>query len=256
VSAETNAATWQVGIIGSGNIGSAVARRLTDVGHRVSMANSRGPQSLADKARVLGVTPATLAEAAAAADFVLIAIPEFAVADLPSGLFSATSPQTVVLDAGNYYPGVRDGQIAEIDRGMPDSQWVESRLGRPVLKMFNTIHANRIVESGRAKGASDRICLPIAGDDPAAKRKAIALAEALGFDGLDAGTLSESWRQQPGAPVYCQHLALAETRVALAEARKERIDEARAQAQERARKLSIESDGLVGKWDRNAAPDR
>jgi predicted dinucleotide-binding enzyme len=242
---------WRVGIIGSGNIGSAVALRLTGLGHHVMMANSRGPETLKEQARSLGIEPTTLSAAANAPDFVLIAIPEFAIAQLPKELFANTPPQTVILDAGNYYPGVRDGHIVEIDDGLPDSLWVSRQIGRPVLKMFNTIHANRIVESGRPLGAPDRICLPIAGDDSAAKAKAIALAEAIGFDGLDAGTLCESWRQQPGTPVYCQHLPLAQARAALAEARPEDVNTARAHAQDRARKLSVDTKGMIGKWDQN-----
>jgi len=241
---------WHVGVIGSGNIGSAVARRLTELGHHVMMANSRGPETLREHVRTLGVEATTVSAAAQASDFVLIAIPEFAVAQLPEGLFATTPPDTIVLDAGNYYPGVRDGQIADIDDGLPDSLWVERRIGRPVLKMFNTIHANRIVESGRPPGAADRICLPVAGDDDAAKAKAMALADAIGFDGLDAGLLAESWRQQPGTPVYCQHLPLDLTRTALAEARQEDIAAARSHAQDRARRLVVETNGMVGKWDR------
>ncbi|NIJ17939.1 NADPH-dependent F420 reductase [Sphingobium vermicomposti] len=247
---------WRVGIIGSGNIGSAVARRLTDIGHHVMMANSRGPETLEDQACSLSIEPATLSAAANASDFVLIAIPQFAIAQLPGGLFASTPPETVILDAGNYYLGDRDGHIADIDGGLPDSLWVSREIGRPVLKMFNTIHANRIVEGGRPLGAPDRICLPIAGDDSAAKAKAIALAEALGFDGLDAGTLGESWRQQPGTPVYCRHLPLGQARAAMAKARQEDVNTARAHAQDRARTLSIATKGMVGKWDPNQRANR
>ncbi|OCC22504.1 hypothetical protein MB02_16570 [Croceicoccus estronivorus] len=238
----------QAGIIGSGNIGSAVARKLTGLGYRVVMANSRGPDSLADRAADIGIVPGTLEEAVRATDFVLLAIPEFAVAQLPVGLFSACPPDAVILDAGNYYPGVRDGQIAPIDAGMPDSVWVSERIGRPVLKMFNTIHANRIVESGVSKGTPGRICLPVAGDDPDMKAKAIQLAEAMGFDGLDAGTLADSWRQQPGTPVYCQHFGLDDTRRALADARREEVQAVRDDAMQRARQWA-EDGAKVGVWN-------
>jgi len=234
------------GIIGSGNIGSAVASRLIATGWRVIMANSRGPGSLGDQAARLGIVPGTLAEAAAA-DLVLIAIPEHAVAALPAGLFSATPADAIVIDAGNYYPGVRDGSIAAIDAGMPDSAWVAATIGRPVVKMFNTIHAGRIAEGHRAPGAADRICLPVAADDPAARARAIALADEIGFDGLDAGTLADSWRQQPGAPVYCTHVPIGEARAALAQARAEEIAVKRQEALARARAWSRQGDA-VGQW--------
>jgi 8-hydroxy-5-deazaflavin:NADPH oxidoreductase len=228
----------QAGIIGSGNIGSAVAGRLTAVGYEVIMANSRGPLSLADHARRLGITPGTLEDAAGAVDFVLIAIPQHAVAKLPPRLFASTNPETVVLDAGNYYPRLRDGTIAEIDAGMLDSQWVEQQIGRPVIKMFNTIHADRIADAHRPAGAPDRICLPIAGDDVAAKARAIALADLIGFDGLDAGPLAQSWRQQPGMPVYCRHVPLDEAKAALAQARQDEVEAKRQDALDRARRWS------------------
>lgn len=227
---------WDIGIIGSGSIGTAVATRLTALGHRVRMANSRGPGSLNDKAATLGIIPATIEEAAQARDFVLIAIPEHAIAALPDGLFGASPADAVVLDAGNYYPS-RDGAIDAIETGQLDSEWVASRIGRPVLKMFNTIHAARIVDGGKPAGTPGRICLPVAGDDPAMKAKAFALAEALGFDGLDAGTLADSWRQQPGTPGYCRDLDLPAMRDALANAQPRRAADYRAEALEKAQQM-------------------
>jgi len=238
--------TGTAGIIGSGNIGSALADRLTAIGWRVVMANSRGPASLADHAARLGVVPGTLEEAAWAPDLVLIAVPEHAVAALPPGLFAGTAAETPVIDAGNYYPGLRDGAIAAIDAGLTDSDWVAQTIGRPVIKMFNTIHAGRIAESHRPAGAPNRICLPVAGEGPA-KTRAIALADAIGFDGLDAGTLADSWRQQPGTPVYCAHLPIAAARRALAEARYEEVKARREEALARARAWQAEGSD-AGQW--------
>lgn len=242
----------QAGIIGSGNIGSAVAQRLVTAGFEVAMANRRGPASLADHAERFGIMPSTLEQAARARDFVLIAIPEYAVADLPHDLFTHTPDTCVVLDAGNYYPGVRDGSITPIDAGMPDSQWVASTIGRPVVKMFNTIHANRIAQDHRPAGAADRICLPVSGDDISAKARAIALADELGFDGLDAGTLAQSWRQQPGTPVYCVHVPIDAARVALDKARREEVALNRQEAIDRARSWRKGGDA-VGQWTPDAS---
>jgi len=240
------------GIIGAGNIGSAVASRLIAMGWQVVMANSRGPASLSDHAHTLGIVPGTPEQAAQAPDLVLIAIPERAVAALPAHLFAATPAGALVLDAGNYYPGVRDGFIAAIDDGLPDSAWVAETIGRPVFKMFNTIHADRIAQGHRPAGSLERICLPVAGDDPAAKIRAIALADSIGFDAVDAGTLAESWRQQPGTPVYCKHLGLKDTRAALHDARIEDAKSSREEALDRARAWQ-EEHAPVGRW---RAPDR
>jgi Predicted dinucleotide-binding enzymes len=243
--------TRQAGIIGAGNIGSAVAQRLVHAGYEVRMANSRGPASLREHAAALGAIGATLQEAARARDFVLIAIPEFAVAHLPKDLFAQTAADCVVLDAGNYYPGLRDGHIPEIDAGMPDSQWVAQTIGRPVAKMFNTIHAGKIAEGHRPRGANDRIALPVAADDAQVRARAIAMADEIGFDGLDAGDLSQSWRQQPGTPIYCTHLPFQPACEALLAARRDDVAVKRQEALDRAR--TWRRDGAdVGTWKPSA----
>lgn len=106
------------------------------------------------------------------------------------------------MDAGKYYPRERDGLIAEIEAGMPESQWVSGQLGRPVVKAFNTIYAQYLLDRGRPAGAPGRIALPVAGDDPGAKADVTGLVDEVGFDPVDAGPLAGSWRQQPGTPVY------------------------------------------------------
>jgi predicted dinucleotide-binding enzyme len=126
-----------------------------------------------------------------------------------------------VVDTGNYYPR-RDGRIDGIEDGTPESKWVSEQLGRPVVKAFNNIVAQHLLEDGRPAGDPHRIALPVAGDDPAAKRIVMRLVEELGFDAVDAGTLDESWRQQPGTPVYAADLNAAGVRRALAEASAER----------------------------------
>jgi predicted dinucleotide-binding enzyme len=127
-----------------------------------------------------------------------------------------------VVDTGNYYPKQRDGRIADIEEGLPESRWVEKQLGRPVIKVFNNIYAKHLQEHGKAKGTVGRIALPVAGDDPEAKAVVMGLVDAIGFDPVDAGPLAESWRQQPGTPVYGTDLDAAGVRRALQEAKPER----------------------------------
>jgi len=97
-----------------------------------------------------------------------------------------------------------------------------------VIKALNNIYARRLLELGRPKGAADRIALPVAGDDKAAKAIVLKLLDELGFDGVDAGGLDESWRQQPGTPLYTKDLDAESVRRALSEASKDRKPEWRA----------------------------
>ena len=208
----------RIGIIGAGNMGATLASRLTRLGHQVAIANSRGPRTLADVAAQTGAIPALLTQAAGKADVVIVAIPEKSVPELPVGLLSALPEDTIVVDAGNYVPRLRDGHIDVIDAGLPESQWVQSQLGHPVVKAFNTIRPASLADLGKPAGAAGRICVPVAGDDPAGKSIVLDLVDQLGFDGLDAGPLAESWRQQPGTPIYTTDLPLDAARRALANA--------------------------------------
>jgi predicted dinucleotide-binding enzyme len=219
----------RIGIIGAGAVGGTLARRLAERGHQVSIANSRGPQSLAAFAAEIGATPVSVVEAANAGEIVILAIPTKAVADLPPDLFARAPSNVVVVDTGNYHPELRDGRIDAIERGMLDSQWVAQLLGRPVIKAFNDILATSLRERGVPKGTTGRIALSVAGDSSQAKAKVFGLVDELGFDSVDGGDLENSWRQQPGTPAYCRDLEAAALRRALAEADRSRIAEYRAE---------------------------
>lgn len=219
----------QIGIIGAGHIGGTLARRLSALGHEVLVANSRGPETLSALAAETGATPVPAERAARARDVVVVSIPEKNVRELGPDRFRSTGDGTVIVDTGNYYPQ-RDGRIDEIEAGTTESRWVSRRIGRPVVKAFNNIRAQRLLEGGRPRGEPGRIALPVAGDDPAAKRVVMRLIDELGFDAIDAGGLDESWRQQPGTPVYATDLDADGVRRALSEARPERRPEFRAPA--------------------------
>jgi 8-hydroxy-5-deazaflavin:NADPH oxidoreductase len=212
----------RIGIIGAGHIGGTLARRLTAIGHDVSIANSRGPDTLAALARETGARPVTVQQAARAGDLVIVSIPVKNILRLPAGLFDGVPDDVVVVDTGNYYPQQRDGRIDPIENGTTESRWVSEQLGRPVVKAFNNIYAKHLLERGKPKGAAGRIALPVAGDDKRAKDLVIRLLDELGFDGVDAGSLDESWRQQPGTPVYGTDFDVAGVRKGLAEAKPER----------------------------------
>ena len=218
----------KIGIIGAGNIGGTLTRRFTALGHEVFVANSRGPETLADLATETSATPVTVEQAAQAGEVVIVTIPLKNVRSLPSGLFAKRPKNMVIVDTGNYYPRQRDGRIDEIEKGMTESRWVEQQLGRPVIKAFNNIYAEHLDKLGRPPGSSGRIALPVAGDDAQAKAIVLRLIDELGFDGVDAGGLDESWRQQPGTPVYAMDLDAEGVRHALAKASKERRPEWRA----------------------------
>jgi predicted dinucleotide-binding enzyme len=217
----------KIGIIGAGQIGGTLARRLTKLGHSVSIANSRGPASLASLAVETGVKAVSVADAVKGSDLVVVTIPEKSVPLLPKDLFRDVSAEVIVVDTGNYYPSFRDGTIAEIESGLTESGWVAKHLGRSVVKVFNNVMAHSLAEGGLPTGAKGRIALPVAGDDSRAKAVVIGLVDALGFDGVDAGTLDESWRQQPGTPVYCTDYDAAGVRRALTLADRARSPELR-----------------------------
>lgn len=192
----------QIGIIGAGNIGGNLTRRLTALGHEVTVANSRGPETLEALAAETGATTAKASEAARGARIVVVTVPLKSVPDLPAGFLDHAADGAVVIDTGNYYPQQRDGRIEEIEDGLPESRWTEAKIGHPVVKAFNGTFAQDILDRGLPQGTPGRQALPVAGDDEEAKRVVRDLIDELGFDTVDAGGLDESWRQQPGTPVY------------------------------------------------------
>ncbi|MFF5441756.1 NADPH-dependent F420 reductase [Streptomyces achromogenes] len=213
----------KIGIIGAGNIGGNLTRRLTALGHDVSVANSRGPETLKDLAQETGATPVRAEDAAEGAEVVVVTVPLKAVPGLPAGLLDKAAEGVAVIDTNNYYPKQRDGRIDAIeDGGLTESRWVEQHLGHPVIKAFNGTYAQDILDRPLPAGHPDRMALPVAGDDEAAKAKVRALIDELGFDTVDAGGIDDSWRQQPDTPVYGLRAGADAVRQALREAPSER----------------------------------
>lgn len=205
----------EIGIIGSGNIGSTLAGYFTKLGHKVVIANSRGPETLTDIAEKMGAKATTSKQAAGAKDMVVLAIPQKAMVNLPIDILSDS--KAIVVDAGNYYPS-RDGEIREIANGATDSEWVSQVIGHPIIKAFNNIVAPSLASKAVPSGDAKRIALSVAGDDAEQKQTLMKLIDEIGFDAIDGGLLSESWRQQPGEPAYCQDLDKENLKAALQQA--------------------------------------
>jgi predicted dinucleotide-binding enzyme len=215
----------KIGIIGSGFIGGTLVRRLTALGHEVRFSNSRDPETLAELASETGATAVWAADAAQDADLVVLSIPQKNVPDLAAGIAGTRKPGAPIIETNNYYPQQRDGLIEDIEGGTPESVWVSQQLGEPVIKAFNGIWYKHLLEKGVPAGADKRIALPIAGDDAESKKLVFSVIDELGFDPVDAGSLAESWRQQPGTPVYGKDFGVDDTVKALAEASPERSAE-------------------------------
>ncbi len=209
-----------IGLIGSGHIGSQVARTATAHGHHVVLSNSRGPETLADLVAELGelASAATPAEAAAAGDLVVVTIPLKAIDTVPVEPLAGK----VVIDTNNYYPQ-RDGHIDVLDDGSTtSSQLLQDRLtGSHVVKAFNHIAAADITDHAQPSGTDDRRALAIAGDDEQAKATVAELIDRIGFDVVDLGPLAESWRIETDTPGYGPRLTADGLRDALAAARRQ-----------------------------------
>jgi len=215
----------KVGILGVGHIGKTLARKLAAAGHDVKVANSRGPETIDADALATGARAVTTAQAVEGADVVILSIPLNRLPDV-APLIAKLPADTVVMDTSNYYPQ-RDDQIGAIEAGQVESLWVAERLGRPIVKAWNSIGSDSFAKKGKAAGSPDRIALPVAADRERDRKLGMQLVEDTGFDAFDAGKLADSWRQQPGAPCYCTDLTAAELPAALAATERARLPKRR-----------------------------
>jgi predicted dinucleotide-binding enzyme len=209
----------------TGHIGKTLVRPLSAAGHDVKVANSRGPDTIEPDVLASGGRAATAAEAVADVDVVILSIPLNRLPGVAS-LTASVSSETVVIDTSNYYPA-RDGRIEAIEDGQVESLWVAGQLGRPVVKAWNAIGSDSFARKGKPPGSQDRIAIPVAADSDRDRKVGMALVEDTGFDAFDAGTLADSWRQQPGAPCYCTDLTLEEMPAAHAAAERARLPKRR-----------------------------
>lgn len=214
-----------IGILGAGHIGKTLVRKLSAAGHNVKVANSRGPETIEADVLAFGARAVSAAEAMENVDVVILSIPLNRIPGI-APLIANLPAETVVMDTSNYYP-IRDGMIDAIEAGKVESLWVAEQLGRPVVKAWNSILADSLVKNGKPAGSPGRIALPVAADRETDRKVGMMLVEDTGFDAFDAGTLAESWRQQPGAPCYCTDLTRDEMPAARAAAEAARLPKRR-----------------------------
>lgn len=211
----------KIGIIGVGHFGKTLALKLAKAGHDVAVAGSGEPEKISIEVLATGAQAVTVQQAAQNKDVIILSIPFKAYKDLPENLLQELPEHVVVMDTSNYYP-LRDGELAGL-QGKTESEYISETLGRPVIKVFNNILEYSLKHKGKAAGEHGRIAIPVAGDNKEHKKVAALLVDQTGFDTVDGGSLSESWRQQPGTPAYCTELTAEELKQALADARKEKI---------------------------------
>jgi len=216
----------KIGFIGAGEIGGTLIRQYSRAGHNVKMTNSSGIEKLKSLAIETGASAVKLTEVVTDVDVIVVSIPLIGILTLPQHLFKNTPASTTIIDTCNYYP-IRDGTIEDIEDGMPESVWVSNQLQRPVIKAYNNILYRSLVDSGLPTGAASRVALPISGDDKRSKDLVSILVDDSGFDPLDYGSLRDSWRQQPGSPVYCTDLTLPQLKRSIEKARKELLSQRR-----------------------------
>ncbi|MBT0718602.1 NAD(P)-binding domain-containing protein [Rosenbergiella epipactidis] len=205
---------YRIAVLGTGHIGKTLARSLASAGHSVKVANSRGPETIAPDVLATGAEAADAASAMQDAQVVILSIPMAKLVDIAS-LVRKLSWDVIVADTSNYYPH-RDDNIDTFSDGQVESLWVAQLLNRPLVKAWNAIGSDSLANKGTTEGAVGRISIPVAGNIEEHKKVVMRLVSETGVDAFDAGTLEESWRQQPGAPCYCTDLTYAEMKSALA----------------------------------------
>ena len=216
----------KIGIIGVGQIGSTIIRQYAKAGHKVKFTNASGIEKLKAFEIETGSIAVSLADVVKDIDVLVVSIPFIEIPNLTKQLIQSIAIDTIIIDTTIYYP-IRDGNIDEVENGMLESVWVSTQLDRPVIKTYNNILAGSLLKEGLPKGSKNRIALPISGDNEKSKQIVASLVNDSGFDALDIGDLSISWKQQPGSPIYCTDLNLSELKFNLNEVQRNILAERR-----------------------------
>jgi 8-hydroxy-5-deazaflavin:NADPH oxidoreductase len=224
------------GIIGAGPIGSIISKKLVKNGHDVKIADARGIERLDGKE--LAGTAVLVEDAIKNIEVLIISLP---IKALPSirNIIDQVGEEVIIVDTSNYYP-FRDGKIKEIENGMVESVWVSNQLGRPIIKAFNNLLAYTLENEGTSEHSNGRIAMAVTGNNQSQKQVVMDIVSDLGFDVVDSGSLSDSWRQQPGTPAYCTELTKNDLTEALKKANKEKAPLLRDKVMERFSELFAE----------------
>jgi 8-hydroxy-5-deazaflavin:NADPH oxidoreductase len=224
------------GIIGAGPIGSIISKKLVKIGYDVKISDARGIERLEGKE--FAGTPVRVEDVIKNIEVLIISLPIKAMPSIRD-IINQVGEEVIIVDTSNYYP-FRDGKIEEIENGMVESVWVSNQLGRPIIKAFNNLLAYTLENEGTSEDSSGRIAMAVAGNDLSQKQVIMDVVNELGFDTVDSGSLSDSWRQQPGTPAYCTELTKDELTKALKKAIKEKASLLRDKVMERFAELHAE----------------
>jgi len=215
----------KIGIIGVGHIGKTLALKLAQAGHDVVVANSSGPENIDPAVLATGAQAVTAQQAVLDKEVIILSIPLNRIPDM-APLLAGVPQEVTVIDTSNFYPG-RDSRIERIEAGLVESLWVAEQLGRPIAKAWNAIGSDSLVRHGKPAGSPDRIAIPIAADRDIDREITTRLVDETGFDAFNTGSLADSWRQQPGAPVYGTDLTIDKMQAVIDTAEKHRLPKRR-----------------------------
>jgi 8-hydroxy-5-deazaflavin:NADPH oxidoreductase len=207
----------KIGILGAGNIGGTLTRRLSAAGHEVTVANSRGPETIPTELLAHGALAVDARDVVRDVEVLILSVPLIRLPEVRP-LLDDLPADAVVIDTSNYYPSWGGPVPALEDGHTVESQWVVEQLGRPVVKAWNAILTSTFDDKAIQAGTAGRIAVPVAADDPDDRALGMRLVDQTGFDAVDSGSLAESWRQQPGTPAFCTELTRDELVDALAAA--------------------------------------
>ncbi len=197
----------KIAIIGAGNVGGGLARRLAAAGHAVTVsAATPGSSRLAEltanttDAGAPAIAAASSIDAVTGAELVILAVPFGAAADALTPEVAAAAAGKTVVDATN--PLAADFMSLTIGHTTSAGEQIAARLPEShVVKAFNTVMAQNLAEP--VLGGVP-LLLPVAGDDDRAKREVLDLGHQLGFDAIDAGPLSNSRYLEPAVELLIQ----------------------------------------------------
>jgi predicted dinucleotide-binding enzyme len=189
----------KIGIIGSGRLGTAVAKAALTAGYEVRIANSKGPESLKLITSVLlpGAKPCTVEDVVSLSDMIIFAIPLNKYRLLPHDLFKGK----LIIDAMNYWPPT-EGAIQEFET-QSSSEFIQSFFKDSiVIKSLNHVAYNELKQHSLPDHKKGRRIILLAGNDVAAKHLVEEFIDSIGFESYDMGELKNGVKFQPDTILF------------------------------------------------------